>query len=80
MHTLRIASRVASYMYSDGITDQFGGPNNKKYKPSRIRNLLVSISQIPFTEQKEKIIKEFESWKGTYEQTDDVIVVGIKVP
>jgi serine phosphatase RsbU (regulator of sigma subunit)/sensor domain CHASE-containing protein len=67
------------YMFSDGITDQFGGPRNKKYLASRFRDFLLSVSQFPLSEQKERIISEYERWKGIYEQTDDIIVVGIRV-
>jgi hypothetical protein len=30
-------------------------------------------------EQKETLHSFFDSWKGNYEQVDDVLVVGIKV-
>jgi serine phosphatase RsbU (regulator of sigma subunit) len=79
-HVVDLQQDDSIYMYSDGITDQFGGPHNRKYKPSRMRNLLVGLSQVPFGEQRGRILQEFETWKGIYEQTDDVIVVGIKVP
>ena len=68
------------YMYSDGITDQFGGPNNKKFMPIKMRSLLLENSQNPLNEQREKVLIEFENWQGCVEQTDDVIVVGIRVP
>ena len=79
-HTVDLQKDDAIYMYSDGITDQFGGPNNKKFMPVKMRNLLTAISQDPLDEQKEKVVLEYEIWKGNMEQTDDVIVVGIKVP
>jgi serine phosphatase RsbU (regulator of sigma subunit) len=68
------------YMYSDGIIDQFGGPNNKKYMTGRFKQFLLSISQLPITGQRSILINEFEKWKGNGEQTDDIIVVGVKVP
>jgi serine phosphatase RsbU (regulator of sigma subunit) len=79
-HIVEIQQNDVIYMYSDGIVDQFGGPDNKKYKPSRMRDFLLAISQMPFFKQKEKIVSEFKTWKGSFDQTDDVIVVGIKIP
>lgn len=79
-YTVKLEKDDAIYMYSDGITDQFGGPNNKKFMPSRVRNLITSLSQQPLSDQKEAILREFEAWQGTLEQTDDVILVGIRVP
>jgi len=68
------------YMYSDGYPDQFGGPFDKKFMPNKLRNILLTNSQMHLVEQKEQIIREFESWKGINDQTDDVLVVGIKIP
>jgi serine phosphatase RsbU (regulator of sigma subunit) len=79
-HIVELQKGDSIYMYSDGFPDQFGGPHNKKYKPSRTRSFLLSLADVPFIEQKENVQKEFEGWKGSYEQTDDLIVVGIKIP
>ncbi|HEY4786006.1 MAG TPA: SpoIIE family protein phosphatase [Bacteroidales bacterium] len=79
-HTIDIKKGDLLYMFSDGYPDQFGGPYNKKFLPNRLRNMLLSNSGLPLGEQKEKIISTFESWKGHGEQTDDVIVAGIKIP
>ena len=67
------------YLYSDGFPDQFGGPQYKKYKYSRFREFLLSISSRPLTEQKQMLTDEFEKWKGKNEQTDDVLVIGFKL-
>jgi ligand-binding sensor domain-containing protein/serine phosphatase RsbU (regulator of sigma subunit) len=66
------------YMFSDGITDQFGGPHGKKIKRSRLLEWLKSSQNHPMSEQREIIKSNFHNWKGTYEQTDDVIIMGIR--
>lgn len=79
-YTVDLQKDDALYMYSDGMTDQFGGPNNKKFMPNKIRNLLTEVSQSSFADQKRTVLKEHDHWRGILEQTDDVILVGIKVP
>lgn len=67
------------YLFSDGYSDQFGGPNNKKFGYTTFRNLLLSTSNKPFNKQKDILWNEFDKWKGEENQTDDVIVMGIKI-
>jgi serine phosphatase RsbU (regulator of sigma subunit) len=66
------------YLFSDGYVDQFGGTNNKKFTTRRLRELLLGIYQLPVNEQKERIEKTFADWKGENEQTDDMLVIGIR--
>jgi serine phosphatase RsbU (regulator of sigma subunit) len=66
------------YTLSDGMPDQFGGPKGKKYKYSKLKEFLIAISDLPMSEQHEKIKSEFENWKGELEQVDDVTLIGIK--
>ncbi len=67
------------YLSSDGFQDQFGEAANRKYMKKRFRNYLHTISTLPMAEQAEKMKFEFESWKGKMLQTDDVLVVGVRV-
>jgi|WetSurMetagenome_2_1015567.scaffolds.fasta_scaffold01066_3 serine phosphatase RsbU (regulator of sigma subunit) len=64
------------YMYSDGYADQFGGPDVKKFKYTRLKELLISINRLPLKEQKEKLEKTFLEWKGNNPQIDDVMIIG----
>jgi serine phosphatase RsbU (regulator of sigma subunit) len=66
------------YLYSDGYADQFGGPNNKKFKYSTLKDSLIRIHKLPLKEQKSILEKEFLSWKGEYPQVDDVLIIGMK--
>lgn len=66
------------YLYSDGIVDQFGGPRNKKFMTKRLLQLLSSNSALPMNEQKEIIDHTMLTWKAGGEQTDDVLIMGIK--
>ena len=63
-------------MYSDGYADQFGGPDNKKFKVKTLKNLLIDIHQKDMIDQKQILNKTIEEWKGDEEQIDDILVVG----
>lgn len=67
------------YIFSDGYCDQFGGDRNKRYTTRRLKELLPTISHLHTPFQKDKIKQEFMDWKGNTEQTDDVILIGIKL-
>jgi ligand-binding sensor domain-containing protein/serine phosphatase RsbU (regulator of sigma subunit) len=67
------------YLFSDGYPDQFNGENGKKFKRSRFKDLLLSISHKPMSEQRIDLEEHFETWKGNEDQIDDVTIVGFKL-
>ena len=77
--TLSIEEPTWYYMYSDGFQDQFGGVMGKKFMRKFFKKLLLEVSTLPPKKQKEKLIREFEMWRGHTTQTDDVLVLGFKV-
>ncbi|MGE0567903.1 MAG: two-component regulator propeller domain-containing protein [Bacteroidia bacterium] len=76
-HTLFVEHGTSFYMSSDGYADQFGGQLGKKFMVRRFNDLLKTIHTRPMQEQKTVLAESFELWKGTHEQIDDVLVVGI---
>ena len=78
-HTIKLNKGDTIYMYTDGITDQFGGTKKRKYLYKNLKSFLLKLSTLPFTEQNELIAQEFEQWKGDNRQLDDVLVVGLKM-
>lgn len=66
------------YMFSDGLQDQFGDENNKKFKVSRIKNLLVKMAPLNEKEQLEMLSYSFFDWKGNQDQVDDLCFVGFR--
>lgn len=67
------------YICTDGYADQFGGPKGKKFLIKRFRELLLSISSLSIEEQKRKLDKTIEEWRGTHEQVDDILVIGMTI-
>ena len=66
------------YMFSDGFVDQMGGVLGKKLMNKRFKNMLLNIQNKKMSAQKEIIERYFNKWKGNFEQTDDVILFGLK--
>ena len=67
------------YTLTDGFQDQFGGPKGKKFMVKKMREYVLSISNLPMKEQHDKIMDAFTNWKGEIEQVDDVCVIGVKI-
>ena len=67
------------YMFSDGYHDQFGGDDGEsKFMTKRFKDLLVSIFDLPMHKQKLILEEKIELWKGKNDQTDDILVTGIR--
>jgi len=78
-HYLELKKGDCFYIFTDGYADQFGGPRGKKFKYSQFRTLLLSIGDKPMAEQHDILEKTMEDWKGSLEQIDDILVIGVRV-
>ncbi len=78
-HEIECQPSDVFYLFTDGYADQFGGENKSKYMIKRFRTLLESIAKKPLSEQKAILEQEFSAWKGSNQQTDDVLVMGFKI-
>lgn len=67
------------YMFSDGFPDQFGGADGKKMKIARLKKLIDQIVTLPMKEQETAVSDFFNEWKGTYDQVDDILMLGIRM-
>lgn len=76
--TIQLSKNSTIYISTDGYADQFGF-NNKKLKTRRFKEIILSIQDKSMEEQKTHLDQFIEQWKGAQEQTDDILVMGIKV-
>lgn len=79
VHKIQAAEGDEVFLFSDGFVDQFGGNLNKKYMRKRFKQLLLSIFGKPVSEQEAVLLKEFNEWKGQFEQVDDICVMGVRL-
>lgn len=77
-HSIEYLPGDSFYIFSDGYVDQFGGPKGKKFMNRRFKNLLQSLQNKPLSEQKRSLNREINTWKGNIEQTDDILVIGVR--
>ncbi len=66
------------FFFSDGLTDQLGGPDIKKYSPARVREKIVENKNLTMNEFNSFFARDFEAWKGNSKQIDDVLLIGIE--
>ncbi|GAB1445699.1 MAG: PAS domain S-box protein [Cyclobacteriaceae bacterium] len=77
-HKLCLETSDSIYFSSDGFPDQFGGPELRKFGSKRVRELIERVHHLPASEAAMIFDKEWECWRGTEKQTDDVLLIGIK--
>ncbi len=77
-HKIELKKGDTIYIFSDGFADQFGA-GNKKFMTKRFKELLLSINGIDMSAQQKALGENIESWKGGMEQTDDILVIGVRV-
>lgn len=77
-HQLTLPKAASVYLFTDGYADQFGGPNGKKLKYSRMKQMLLLKQEAAMPEVGEYLEKELALWQGDLEQVDDVCVVGLR--
>jgi serine phosphatase RsbU (regulator of sigma subunit) len=79
LNTIQLQTNDLVLMYTDGYADQFGGPNNKKHKNKAIEKLILDNHHLPLDKIQQLLLNNFQQWKGTNEQVDDVLVIGFRV-
>ena len=76
--TVDISKEDIVYILSDGYTDQFGGKDCVKYKHEKLKLYLQKIHKMPMNRQRILLEENFNLWKANREQTDDVIIMGVR--
>jgi serine phosphatase RsbU (regulator of sigma subunit) len=67
------------YLFTDGYVHQFGGPQDRKLKTSGLVDVVKAVHTASLPEQGALIAEYFHMWKGTRPQTDDALVIGVKL-
>lgn len=78
-HTVPVRKGDMLYVYTDGYQDQIGGEKRKKFLSFHLKELLQVIHHLPPHEQMEELNKKHLEWKGNNDQTDDILIIGLKV-
>ncbi|MCW3084781.1 MAG: hypothetical protein JWP12_2147 [Bacteroidetes bacterium] len=79
LQTVQLQKGDRVYTFTDGFSDQFGGDKGKKLMSKNFKETLLNGSVHSPEKQKQDLYDLFENWRGTIEQVDDVLVIGIKI-
>ncbi len=80
-HTIHAERDISFYLSTDGFWDQMSENKRSRFGfrsfgKRRFKTLLGEISDIPFEQQKNRLLEAFHAYKGEMERQDDVAVIG----
>jgi tetratricopeptide (TPR) repeat protein len=78
-HRFVIQGNEQFVLISDGFLNQQGGEAGKRYSSKRLRDLLETLTTVPFEQQQPIVERAFDDWRGDYEQTDDMLFLSFKL-
>ncbi len=78
-HICTLQEETNLILTSDGYIDQFGGSKNKRFMNRRFVSMLEELDFSDLNLAMNSIDKKFINWKGKEVQTDDVMVLGLKI-
>ena len=67
------------FIFSDGITDQLGGPNGRKYSTGRIMEGILKNPGFTIQQFHDFFQNDYNLWKEDFKQLDDVLMIGIEL-
>ncbi len=77
--TIDIQKGDMIYTFSDGIQDQLGGADKRKYMLKNLTKLLINVATKPTDEQSQLLEQSITAWRGNTPQVDDMTLIGIRV-
>lgn len=65
-------------IFSDGLPDQIGGEEKRKFMSSRIADIAVMNSHLPMKDLEKTFDDAIVTWMQGVKQVDDILLIGIK--
>jgi len=86
-HNIKIQKNDRLYLFTDGICDQFGGPDGKKFMSKSLMTSLMETLTPEIRDQKQMIENRIDRWQAyidpktshPYSQIDDICIMGIMI-
>jgi len=66
------------FFFTDGLTDQLGGPYGRKYSPKRVRDLILENPGYTMQQYHSLFENDFTNWQEGFKQLDDLLMIGIE--
>lgn len=77
IHYFDVKKGDSIILFTDGIIDQFGGENDKKFLAKRLMELLGGDKGIEGIQH--NFDKEMSNWQNGKQQTDDMLLLGVEI-
>ena len=77
-HVISVSENDLIYLSSDGFGDQFGGLKQKKLTTKKFKEILIKNKNLPMQNQYESLKDFITDWRGSLDQVDDILVIGLK--
>jgi serine phosphatase RsbU (regulator of sigma subunit) len=86
-HTINLLKNDRLYLFSDGICDQFGGPNARRFMNNALKAALMETLTPEIKDQKQHLENRIDEWQAfinpktghSFDQVDDICLMGIKI-
>jgi len=78
-HEINVMEGTALYMTTDGYLDQNGGEKGFPFGKKRFKALLRQGGTLSMPEQRTRLLEALASYRGAYEPTDDITVLGLRI-
>ncbi len=79
LHSIDLVPGQMLYLFSDGFTDQMN-PESKRYQLRRLYEFFELVAEQTTAQQGLLLEAEFQRWASGTRQTDDIVVLGLRVP
>ena len=64
------------YLYSDGVTDLFGGPKEKKLGVKRLAHMINGCYSLDLPRERTCLSEKLNRWAGNATRLDDLLLIG----
>jgi len=78
-HRLSLQKGDRLYLFSDGITDQFGGSPKKKFTPKRLQEFIIQHQSLGIEAQGNRFREMMKEWMQSHVQLDDLTLLAVEV-
>jgi serine phosphatase RsbU (regulator of sigma subunit)/Tfp pilus assembly protein PilF len=78
-HEIKVETGDRLYVFTDGFADQFGGEKGKKFKKSRLRDLIILMQNEPIQHHRAILDAQLQNWMQGHWQVDDILILGVEI-
>ena len=77
--TMEVAKGDSVYLFSDGIIDQLGGPETRKFSIKKLMSFVGENCYLPMNRQLKIFSDAMDDWMGKNAPLDDRLLIGIRI-